>query len=161
TATEFGDGSPHGSGCERGASRARSEPQASGVPRARLNCASLQLERVPLRTTPARIALLIALALGCGEKPPPLAQSGPTAEWSEWGGTKSGIHYSPLTQIGRTNVRHLEIAWVHHSGDVQSWTEKTAPTAFQVTPLVVNGSLYYCTPFMRVFSLDPETGKEK
>ena len=30
-----------------------------------------------------------------------------------------------------------------------------------MTPVVANGTLYYCTPFMRVFALDPETGAER
>ena len=31
----------------------------------------------------------------------------------------------------------------------------------QSTPIVTNGTLYYCTSFQRVFALDPETGVEK
>ena len=115
-----------------------------------------------MRTLATPFALAVALVLGCGEPPaPPLDLSGPTGQWDEWGGTKSGTHFSPLTQIDAGNVQRLEVAWTHHSGDVSEWTETTAPTSMQVTPLVVNETLYYCTPFMRVFALDPETGQER
>ena len=106
-----------------------------------------------------RIALTLSFMVGCGA--PELDHSGPMAEWREYAGDKAGLHYSPLTQIDRENVSHLELAWEHRSGDAHPGSADRAPTGFQVTPLVANGSLYYCTPFMRVFALDPETGEEK
>ena len=33
-------------------------------------------------------------------------------------------------------------------------------SSFQATPIVVEDTLYYCTPFNRVFALDPQTGAE-
>jgi hypothetical protein len=86
---------------------------------------------------------------------------GPTADWPEYAGTKGGSHYSPLTQVTRTNVGQLTLAWSHRSGDFSPGSTAHASTAFQVTPLVVNDTLYYCTPYMRVFALDPETGAER
>ena len=44
--------------------------------------------------------------------------SGPTAGWPEYGGDKGGLRYSPLTQIDASNVGDLEIAWIHHNGDI-------------------------------------------
>ncbi len=32
---------------------------------------------------------------------------------------------------------------------------------FRLPPLLVDETLYYCTPFNRVFALNPETGQEK
>ena len=112
------------------------------------------------RTRTAAGLLLAGAALACGPAPS-LDTSGPTAEWREWGGDKGGLHYSPLTQITRANVERLGVAWIHRSGDASQGGEGQAPTALQVTPLVVNETLYYCTPFMRVFALDPETGRER
>jgi quinoprotein glucose dehydrogenase len=111
---------------------------------------------------PARLSLpvLAALALACGEAPP-IDYSGPVAEWREYAGDKGGLHYSPLEQIDRDNVERLALAWTHRSGDVHPGDAENAPTNFQVTPLVVNDTLYYCTGFMRVFALDPETGAER
>jgi quinoprotein glucose dehydrogenase len=111
----------------------------------------------------ARLAPVLPLALAalaCDEHAP-VDLSGPTGEWREWGGDKGGRHFSPLTQITRENVDRLDVAWIHRSGDFSRGEAGSAATALQVTPLVVNGSLYYCTPFMRVFALDPETGQER
>ena len=105
-------------------------------------------------------ALLRVLAAACGG-PAPLDFTGPTADWREYAGDKGGLHYSPLTQVTPANVGQLELAWSHHSGDFSAGSAESAPTTFQVTPLVVNDMLYYCTPYMRVFALDPETGAER
>ncbi len=101
-----------------------------------------------------------AALLGCSA-PPSLDHAGPTAEWPEWGGDKGGLHYSPLDQVNARNVRHLELAWEHRSGDFNAPSAEKMPTGLQVTPIVTNETLYYCTPYMRVFALDPETGKER
>lgn len=101
-----------------------------------------------------------ALALACSG-PVAIDLSGPTAEWPEWGGDKGGLHYSELDQIRGDNVDHLELAWVHNSGDFNGPSAEKMPTGLQVTPIVTNDTLYYCTPYMRVFALDPETGEER
>jgi quinoprotein glucose dehydrogenase len=111
-----------------------------------------------LRSISATAVLALLAALACGR--PPIDYSGPTSDWREYAGP-GGLHFSPLTQIDRANVRQLELAWSHHSGDIQRGDGGLAPTNFQVTPLVANGTLYYCTGLMRVFALDPETGAER
>jgi quinoprotein glucose dehydrogenase len=109
-----------------------------------------------------RAAVLACIAaLACAREHAPIDYSGPTAEWREYAGDKGGLHFSPLTQIDRSNVRRLRLAWSHRSGDFHHGDAHHAPTTFQVTPLVVNDTLYYCTGFMRVFALDPETGRQK
>jgi quinoprotein glucose dehydrogenase len=108
------------------------------------------------------IAVAVLGALACGRAgTPAIDYSGPTGIWPEYAGSEDGIHYSPLTQITRENVGRLELAWTHRSGDFSRGSAEEAPTAFQATPLVVNAHLYYCTPHMRVFALDPETGAER
>ena len=111
------------------------------------------------RIVPALFA--VALLAACGAPPPEIDYSGPVSDWREYAGTKGGSHWSALTQIDRDNVAHLELAWVHESGDTHPGAADHSPTWFQSTPLVVNGTLYYNTPFMRVFALDPETGEER
>jgi len=108
----------------------------------------------------ARAALCALAALACSQ-PAPLDDSGPTAEWPAYGGDAGGLRYSPLTQINRENVGALEIAWEHHSGDVSDGTQGEARTSFNVTPIVVDGALYYCTGMNRVFALDAESGRER
>jgi quinoprotein glucose dehydrogenase len=82
------------------------------------------------------------------------------AEWSSYGGNQQSNRYSPLNQININNVEQLELAWTHNSGDFSDGTEDWAFTSLQVTPIVTNNTLYYCTPFGRVFALDPISGKE-
>lgn len=82
------------------------------------------------------------------------------AEWRAYGG-ENAAHYSPLRDINRENVDQLEVAWTHRSGDFADGTGEWAFTSLQVTPLVADNTLYYCTPFGRVFALDPGTGEER
>jgi glucose dehydrogenase len=115
---------------------------------------------LPLAILPLRAAtsLLFALAwLACGG-PRPLDTSGPLAEWPEYGGDKGGLRYSPLTQITRENVGDLELAWVHHHGDVSDGTQEVTRTSFNATPIAIGDSLYFCTGLNRVIALDAETG---
>ena len=113
------------------------------------------------RLSAGGLALLLA-ALACGSPSSgPIDYAGPTAEWPEYAGTKGGQHFSPLTQITPGNVDRLELAWTHRSGDFSRGGPGLASTNFQATPLVANDTLYYCTPYMRVFALDPETGAER
>ena len=104
---------------------------------------------------------LVALALGCQDQDFEISYDGPTAEWPVWGGTPGAIHHTALNQIDKANVGALKVAWTHKSGDFYDGSGYSKVTALQVTPLVVNDRLYYCTPFMRVFALNPETGAEK
>ncbi|MAG30905.1 MAG: glucose dehydrogenase [Deltaproteobacteria bacterium] len=107
--------------------------------------------------------LLLAGAIGCGygDSGIEIDYDGPVADWPFWGGDRGAMHHSPLTQITPENVAHLEVAWTHRSGDFYDGSGYSKLTSFQNTPLLVNDTLYYCTPFMRVFALDPETGEER
>ncbi|MAI06935.1 MAG: hypothetical protein CBC47_07370, partial [Alphaproteobacteria bacterium TMED87] len=78
--------------------------------------------------------------------------------WVHFGNDSGGSQYSPLDQININNVKKLEIAWVHNSGDFKN---NPGGLSFQVTPIMANDLLYYCTPFNRVFAIDPLTGDEK
>jgi quinoprotein glucose dehydrogenase len=106
------------------------------------------------------LAFVAPIFFGCGEEVV-IDYGGPTADWPYWGGDQGASHFSPLEQITRENVGALEVAWTHRSGDYYDGSGYSKVTSFQVTPIVVNDLLYYCTPFMRVFALDPETGEER
>lgn len=84
----------------------------------------------------------------------------PAAEWTAYGGEKAA-RYSPLTDINRSNVSRLEVAWTHRSGDMSDGRGDWSISSLQVTPLVADNTLFYCTPFGRVFALDAETGAER
>jgi glucose dehydrogenase len=71
------------------------------------------------------------------------------------------MRYSPLTQITRSNVTRLQVAWSFHTQDVQPGDAQTRRSGFESTPLVVDGTLYVTTPFNRIIALDPDTGRER
>jgi quinoprotein glucose dehydrogenase len=90
-----------------------------------------------------------------------LFTNGPVAGWPSYGGDPYGTRYSPLTQITRDNVEHLEVAWVHRTGDVSDGSKYRRKSSFEATPILFEGTLYVSTPFSRVVALDPETGAER
>ncbi len=87
--------------------------------------------------------------------------NGPISDWPVFGGTPGGQRFSVLNQITPENVDQLEVAWIYHTGDVSPGTTTHGATTFQATPLVVNDTMYVCTPFNRVIALDPESGTER
>lgn len=84
----------------------------------------------------------------------------PDGEWQSYGRTSYGQRYSPLGQITPDNVKDLQVAWSYKTGQQRSDTDPVE-TTYEVTPLVVNDTMYVCTPFSTVIALDPVTGEEK
>ncbi|HEV2697984.1 MAG TPA: PQQ-binding-like beta-propeller repeat protein, partial [Terriglobales bacterium] len=80
-----------------------------------------------------------------------LSQTPQDHDWSVYLGENSA-HYSPLTQIDKTNVKQLQVAWSYD-------TEETG--GLQTSPIVVHGILYGISPSQKVFALDAATGKLK
>ncbi len=89
------------------------------------------------------------------------AAQGQNVEWPYFGGDQAGSKYSALTQINRTNVRNLKVAWEWRTGEKAMAEYKTTPGVFEVTPVMVEGTLYLSTPYNRVIALDPATGTQK
>ncbi|HEY3839882.1 MAG TPA: PQQ-binding-like beta-propeller repeat protein [Bryobacteraceae bacterium] len=81
-------------------------------------------------------------------------------EWPYYAGDPGGSKHSAMKDINRDNVSRLRPAWVFHTTDVSDGTRWPSRSAFESTPLVVDGIMYVTTPFSRVIALDPETGKE-
>src|SRR5689334_589744 len=100
--------------------------------------------------------LVIALALGASTA---AAQSPTTIEWGTYGRTAAGDRFSPAGQITRDNVKSLVVAWTYHTGELDAKTRR--PAKLEVTPLMVDGTLYISTPLGKVAALDPLTGKER
>jgi len=71
-------------------------------------------------------------------------------DWPVFGGSFENRHYSPLTQINRSNVKQLEVAWSYDTGE---------KGGLQTSPLVVNGVLYGISPTQKIFAVDAATGK--
>ena len=101
------------------------------------------------------LALLAALSLGLGAGDG--ADKG--GDWRAYGGDPGGMRFSGLAQIDRASVGRLQRAWTYHTGDLEA-RPGPQPTAFECTPLAVDGVLYVSTPSGRVVALDGDTGRE-
>ncbi len=106
------------------------------------------------------VLLLLPLLSGCWLRTSPSGVEAP-ADWAYYGGDAGGSRYSPLTQINRTNVAQLRVAWIHHTGDMSDGSDGRPKSEFEATPIVVDGVMYLSTPFNRVLALHPETGHQK
>src|SRR5438477_4099595 len=97
---------------------------------------------------------LLLLACACFVFQPAAArqQSESQTEWSSYGGGPDGIRYSSLTQINRSNVSQLQVAWTYDCGE--------GPGGTQTQPLVAGGVLYAVTPQHKIVALDAATGKQ-
>ena len=81
--------------------------------------------------------------------------------WPSYGNDPGGSRYSPLTQITRENVSRLKLAWTHRTGALDTPGNANRKSAFEATPILVDGTLYLSTPFNQVIALDPATGERK
>lgn len=91
-----------------------------------------------------------------------LLAAAPACAWEHWGGDRGGQRFSPLAQITPANVGNLVRAFEFHTGDLETRTPALmARTKFEATPLLVEDSLIFCTPFNEVIALDPATGAQK
>lgn len=113
----------------------------------------------------ALIAGMGALAMAQRPQAQPAAQSAPHAapgEWRNYGDTLQGSRYSQVAQITPQNVAELKPAWTFRTGDLPR-PHEAAPRefTFEATPLMVNDTVYLCTPHNQVVALDPITGRQK
>jgi quinoprotein glucose dehydrogenase len=101
---------------------------------------------------------------GCNKLPELVIPPGTVSDWPSYGATPGGTHYSPADQITPDNVMHLEQVWEHRSGDIRQGNYSpdnfVTQSSLQVTPIMVEDRLYYCSPFNRIYALNAETGEE-
>src|SRR5271170_6175162 len=97
------------------------------------------------------IAALAAVSITCASQHAEAqAKAKNTADWPVYGGQAAGDHYSTLTQINRSNVSQLRVAWTYDSGE---------QGGIQTSPIIVGGVLYAYTPSQKVIALDAASGK--
>ncbi len=84
---------------------------------------------------------------------PPAAPGtfGAGANWSTYLGDAARTHYSRLTQIDKTNVARLRLAWSYDTGDRGE---------YQANNLVIDGVLFTASPTRKVIALNAVTGQE-
>ncbi|PYR04942.1 MAG: pyrroloquinoline quinone-dependent dehydrogenase [Acidobacteria bacterium] len=113
------------------------------------------------RIRPQATITASALMIGIAAVRLATVAGGPADGWPSYGHDPGGMRFSPLTEIDRTNVARLEVAWTVHTGDISDGSGGRSRSGFETTPIVVDEVLYFSTPFNRVIALDPETGKER
>ncbi len=90
-----------------------------------------------------RVLLVFLIAL------PLAAQNHRT--WSDYGGAADAAQYSALSQINRSSVGKLEVAWVYPTKDGKKYF---------FNPLVVDRVVYVMAQNQSIVALDAVTGKE-
>src|SRR5213595_3086644 len=80
-----------------------------------------------------------------------LANSPINVDWPAYLGDKARDLYSRLTQINRSNVTQLKVAWAYDTGDKGE---------YQANNLIIAGVLYTASPTRKVIALDAPTGRE-
>jgi len=75
----------------------------------------------------------------------------PHLMWRDYAGAEDSSQYSALTQINRSNVSKLEIAWIYPTGDTNRYF---------FNPIEVDGLVYVLAKNNSIVALDASTGKE-
>src|SRR5690348_10777158 len=104
------------------------------------------MNRILLFCLPALLAATAAAAPG-------------DAGWPAYGGDAGGMRYSPLKQINAANVEGLRVAWIYRTGELGQGVKDWGRSAFEATPILYDGALYFTTPSTNVVALDAVTGK--
>jgi len=102
------------------------------------------------------VTALVFLILGTGT-----ALQAQELDWAAYGHDAGGSRYLPAVDINRDNVTRLEVAWTYRTGETDPRFKTRRETAFEATPLMVDGTLYLATPLGRVIALDPASGRER
>ena len=93
--------------------------------------------------------VLVAAVSGLFAGANPKSPTTESRDWPVWGGSPENRHYSPLSQINRSNVKQLEVAWTYDTGE---------QGGLQTSPLVVDGLLYAISPTQKIFAVNAATG---
>ena len=91
--------------------------------------------------------------LAAGAAPAPAAESG--WEWRYYAGDPHSSRYAPLTQINRSNVGDLEVAW-----ELETLPPRVRPVGMiECTPIVIDGVMYASGFNLHTHALEAHTGK--
>lgn len=105
------------------------------------------LKPIARATATAAVAALVATAHGAD------------AGWPAYGGDAGGTRYSPLAQVTTANVADLEVAWTFRTGELGEGVKDWKRSAFEATPILYAGALYFTTSSTDVIAIDAATGK--
>ena len=88
-----------------------------------------------------------AVLLGCLAS---TAGAQPYTTWRTYGGAADSSQYSALTQINKSNVSQLTVAWTFPTGE----------RSFSFNPIVIDRTMYVTARDNEIVALDAATGKE-
>jgi quinoprotein glucose dehydrogenase len=80
-------------------------------------------------------------------------------DWPVYGSDGASTKYSRASDITPANVSTLKQVWEWSTNEVPLPDKRVRPGNFQVTPLVVNDTMYLSTSYNRVVALDASTGR--
>ena len=113
-----------------------------------------------LKGTANSFVVIMLLVLGILTNATERAKAQTTeGEWRAYGHDVFGSRYSPLAEINRENVSRLSVAWMYHTGE--PLPTRDMKRSLEVTPLMVDNTLYISTPLGKLVALDPVTGSAK
>src|SRR6185312_11778248 len=99
-----------------------------------------------------------AVSPGAAQSGKPVPAAAADAGWPAYGGDPGGTRYSPLTQISPANVDKLQVAWIFRTGELGKGVMDWSRSAFEATPILHDGTLYFTTPSTNVVAVDAATG---
>src|SRR6185312_10109201 len=91
----------------------------------------------------AALALMATAAVAAG------------TDWPVSGHDAGGQRYSPLTQINKSNVANLQIAWTYHMTPA-GYTGR--PRLVEAIPIVIGNSMYVSSSYGEIIALNATTG---
>ncbi len=87
-----------------------------------------------------------------------VAAAAPDSGWPAYGGDEGGTRYSPLTEITPANVGELRVAWTFRTGELGQGVKDWNRSAFEVTPILYDGTLYLTTSSTDVVAVNAADG---
>src|SRR2546422_11084191 len=88
-------------------------------------------------------------------------QTPAAGDWPVYGRDPGGARFAPLRPAPRANGTRVTVAGTYHTGIPDMSSMSPRPPSLEVTPLVVDGTMYVIPPTGIVTALDPATGTER
>jgi quinoprotein glucose dehydrogenase len=102
-----------------------------------------------------RIGFLILAAVSTSLHAAPEQSGG----WPAYGGDPGGTRYSSLAQITAKNVGDLKVAWTFRTGELGQGVKDWHRSAFEATPILYDGTLYFTTSSTDVIAVNAASGQ--
>src|SRR5690242_5262262 len=108
-----------------------------------------------LRTAILMTLLVVAPAISQTATTVTRAQATLTGlDWPSFGNDLANTRYQNVDQITAANASQLKPAWIFHTGILD------AKASFEVSPIVINGTMYVTTGYDDVYALNATSGAE-